>query len=84
MTELVLKQPIKAESRLSKNIRRNKEELKMKVNMGIRFGSYRINLSINRSYEAVLRRFEQYQSVKEAIRQKDDRLTEYGMYNYIA
>lgn len=64
--------------------RANKEDLKMKlINMGIHIGSYKINFSINRSYEAMIKRLEKYYALRHAIKEKDEKLTEYGMFNFI-
>ncbi|QUI24063.1 hypothetical protein HZI73_17965 [Vallitalea pronyensis] len=61
----------------------NKEDLKMKlINMGIHIGSYKINFSINKSYKAIKKKLEHYHEVNHAMKEKDDKLIECGMYNF--
>ncbi len=83
MSELAMGYRIDVE-RKSRINSTNKEDLKMKlINMGIHIGSYKINLSINRSYEAMRKRLEKYHALRHAIKEKDEKLNEFAMYNFI-
>jgi len=64
-----------------------KEGIRMSVlSMAMNVGTFKVNLTVNKSDELVNKKKKNYQArkrIKEAIREKNQKLDEYSMCNYL-
>lgn len=64
-----------------------KEGIRMSVlSMAMNVGTFKVNLTVNKSDELVNKKKKNYQArkrIKEAIKEKNQRLDEYSMCNYL-
>ncbi|WP_304942669.1 hypothetical protein [Vallitalea guaymasensis] len=64
-----------------------KEGIRMSVlSMAMNVGTFKVNLTVNKSDELINKKKKNYQArkrIKEAIREKNQKLDEYSMCNYL-